>query len=601
MTAPRICWWVSILCVPTFLIWIVMFGALPWGFRPYWQVIVEAEQNRPTKSVTTRNTTPGDPDGYMGSAACAHCHREIYMDFSRTRMGRSLTSVTPALIKTLPIPGTMYSQSLDRHFEVFSQNGKLFESEYQTGAEGQEVFRNTHEIVWIIGAGANGFGGLIRRGDYLFEAPLSYYSNLGKWDLSPGYELNDIGFNRPIQGICISCHSGRPRILDQSTGKFDAVAFSQMGIGCENCHGPGALHIRAMRTPNSPHGGSQIVNPGRLSADLENDICMSCHEGGDSRVLRQEKTYQDFRPGTPLDDTVSILTIARKRDDPDDSDHVQHYYEMSMSRCFRESSGQLRCATCHDPHVEPSKEEAPGYFNGKCLGCHANRACTLAQESRRKTTPADNCIECHMPHRDVPETAHTSLTNHRILVRPGEPWPAPGPRETLTSLPEVIHLNRVSGRADDLPLLGQLEALRQISNRRPEYSKPYLTLLDELGRTIPDDASVQLELGRRDLEAGQTQSAIEHLEHSLELDPLQAMAMGYLSNALAQQGHTSEAIAAAEKAVGQDPYNPLLQKTLIDRLIAGKQYPKAQAAMERYVKDFPEDGLMRQMLAIARQ
>jgi predicted Zn-dependent protease len=206
-----------------------------------------------------------------------------------------------------------------------------------------------------------------------------------------------------------------------------------------------------------------------------------------------------------------------------------------------------------------------------------------------------------MPHRDVPETAHTSLTNHRILARPGEPWPEIASQENMQSLPEVIHLNRVPGRNADLPLLGQLEALRQISERRPEYRKSYVALLDESGRTTPDDASVQLGLGSKDMDTGLTQNAIEHFERSLEFDPLQGMTLGYLSNALAQQGQTAEAIAVAEKAVAQNPYNPLLQKTLIDRLIAGKQYQKAQAAMERYVKDFPEDGLMRQMLVIANQ
>jgi Flp pilus assembly protein TadD len=591
----------SMLSVSTFLIWIVILGGSLWGFRPHWQMTVEAEQNRPTKTIAKRKTALVDADGYVGSSECAHCHLDIYTDFSRTRMGRSLTPVTPALIKTLSLPDTIYIQSLNRHFEVSSQNGKLYQTEYQTEGDEQEIFRNTHEVEWIMGAGANGFGGTVRRGDYLFEGPMSFYTKLGKWDLSPGYEQNDIGFNRPIQGTCISCHSGRPRPLDQITGKFDAVAFTQTAIGCENCHGPGAAHIRAMRTPHSPHGGSQIVNPGRLSANLENDICMSCHEGGDSRVLKPGKTYQDFRPGTPLDDTLSILMIPRKRGDPDNSDPVQHYYEMATSMCFRKTSGQLRCATCHDPHIEPSKEEAPAYFNEKCMGCHTDRSCTLPVESRRQTAPVDNCIGCHMPQRDVQHLSHTSLTNHRILARQTEPWPETTSQETMQSLPGLLHLNRVPGRNEDLSLLGQLEALRQISERKPEYRESYLTLLDKAGRTNPDDASAQMQLGRRDMEVGQPQNAIEHFDRSLELDPQQPMTLGYLSNALAQRGQIAEAIAASEKAVEQDPYSPLLQKELIERLIAGKEYPKAQAAMERYVKDFPEDDFMRKMLSIAKQ
>ena len=601
MTAPRICWRASICCIRLFLIWIVILGSLLAGLRPNWQVIVWAKQNRPTKAKSTISAAQPSPDGYAGSAACARCHTEIYASFSRTRMGRSLMPVTPALLKTLPIPGTTYSASLDRHFEIFQKNGQLFQSEFQTGTDGKEIFRNTQQIEWIIGAGANGFGGLTRRGDFLFEAPASFYSKTSKWDLSPGYEFKDLGFNRPALAGCISCHSGRPRPADQTTGKFASAPFSQTAIGCENCNGPGTAHIHAMNAPLTSHGGSQIVNPSRLNADLENDICMSCHEAGDSRVLKQGKTYQDFRPGTPLDDTLSILLVPRKREDVDDSDHVQHYYEMSMSKCFRATAGQLRCATCHDPHVEPTAEEAPAYFNQKCMDCHANRTCTLPAQARQKTTPADNCIGCHMPQRDVPETAHTSLTNHRITARPGEPWPEEAFKQTSPSLPDLVHVNRVPGRDENIPQLSLLEAYREISERKPEYVAPYRKLLDDLEQQGPGDATVQLALGRRDLQAGDAQRAIEHFQHSVQLDSQSAAAFGYLSQALEQRGRTLEAIAASEKAASLNPYDPLLQKALIDQLIAGQQYDKAQFAMEHYVKEFPEDSMVRQMLAIVKQ
>jgi len=50
-----------------------------------------------------------------------------------------------------------------------------------------------------------------------------------------------------------------------------------------------------------------------------------------------------------------------------------------------------------------------------------------------------------------------------------------------------------------------------------------------------------------------------------------------------------------------DPFDPLLRRALIDQLIAAQQYAKATEAMESYLKDFPEDSLVRQMLTIAKQ
>jgi hypothetical protein len=601
MTAPRVCWRASIHRIPQFLVWITFLCSTFVGLWPQWQVIVWAKQNRPTKRNVTNSSAQSSSNGYAGSGACAHCHAEISKTFSRTRMGRSLMPVAPASLRALPIPAAVYSASLDKHFDVSQQGGHLFQTEYQTGPDGKDVFRNKQQIEWIIGAGANGVGGLVRRGDFLFEAPLSYYSRAKHWDLSPGYELKDIAFNRPVFAGCISCHSGRPRPLDQTTGKFAAEPFSQTAIGCENCHGPGAAHIRAMNAKDGASGGAHIVNPSRLNAELENDICMSCHEAGDSRVLKPGKSYQDFRPGTPLDDTFSILLVPRKRIDADDTDHVQHYYEMSMSQCFRSTAGQLRCATCHDPHVEPTAEETPAYFNQKCMDCHASRTCTLSAEARQRTMPANNCISCHMPERSMPETAHTSLTNHRIVARPGEPWPDAAFNQTTTALPDLVHLNRVPGRVDEIPALSLLEAYYEISERKPEYLTSYRKLLDDLEQRSPDNANVQLSLGRRDLQSGETQRAIEHFERSLQLNPQQAAAYGYLSQALEQRGRTPDAIVASNKAISLAPYDPLLQKALIDQLIAGREYDKAIAAMDHYLSYFPEDGFMRQMLTIAKQ
>ncbi len=474
----------------------ISWGLL-WQFQSSRRSIVEAQQNRSTSAEATPNPAQPAFAGYLGSAACARCHSDLYTSFSRTRMGRSLIPVTPGIVKTLSIPGSIYSQTLIGISEAFSKDAKLYQSEYQTGPDGKDIFRNSRQIDWIIGAGQNGYGALVKRGDFLFEAPLSLYAKTGGWELSPGYESRDLGFNRLILPGCLFCHSGRPIPVDETTAKLEAAAPAPSAIGCENCHGPGAAHVETMSTKNSPLHGPQIVNPGRLTAYLENDLCMSCHEDGDSKVLRPGRSYKDFRPGTPLDDTFSILMVPPNRDNPEDSDHVQHFYAMSMSKCYRESGGQLRCATCHDPHIEPTATEAPTHFNKICADCHAKKICTLPMPARQATSPPDNCIGCHMPRREAPEIAHSSLTNHRILARPGEPWPEAAYRQTTPELPDLIHLNPVAGRADQFPLLSLLDAYSQLVDRKPEYRASYQKVLSELAKTDPNHATVQFAFGRK--------------------------------------------------------------------------------------------------------
>ena len=104
--------------------------------------------------------------GYALSHACARCHQGIYTSFSKTDMGRSIVAVTPALLQSMHLPQSLYDKTLDRHFEVYASDGALYQSEYATNPEGSEIFRDTQRLDWIIGAGANGFGGIVKRGDF---------------------------------------------------------------------------------------------------------------------------------------------------------------------------------------------------------------------------------------------------------------------------------------------------------------------------------------------------------------------------------------------------------------------------------------------------
>jgi hypothetical protein len=553
---------------------------------------------------------------YVGSGACSRCHLEIANHFAKASMGRSLTRITPDFLKTLPIPASYYDTKSDHHFDVYAEDGKLYQTEYQTSASSStaapskttDVFRTTHEMQWIIGTGENGFGALLLRGDYLFQAPLSYYSKPAQWRMSPGYENGDQGFNRAIVAGCIFCHSGRQLPVAGSAGKYENPPFTQTSIGCENCHGPGSAHVEAMGDGESYDKGKDptIVNPARLSSRLSDDICMSCHQEGDTRILQPGKTYQDFRPGTPLDRVLAILMVPPTRQNPPQDDHVQHYYSMILSKCYRGSAGlpqekQMRCTTCHDPHVEPASAEAPAYFNAKCMSCHTVQSCTAPAAVRQQTQPADNCIACHMPKREGLVIGHTSLTNHRIVARPDEPFPDETFKMTTDALPDLIHLDSVPGESAPPPAITLLQAYNQLKDQKPAYAASYLKVLSELEKTEPNNAVVQVALGHQALTGGKLDEAEQHLQATLQLNPAQPMVYVDLSAVADQKGQSADAVSMAQKAVLLDPFSQPLQKTLIARLISAKQYPEAIAAMEKYLVNFPEDNLMRKMLAIAKE
>jgi tetratricopeptide (TPR) repeat protein len=546
-------------------------------------------------------SAPGT-DGYLGSDACGQCHAQIFRQFSKTSMGRSMSLVTPELLQQIPTSVSLYDEKLDRHFEVHLQDEKLVQSEFQTDANQTEIFRDTHRLDWILGSGANGFGGILQRDGVLFQAPLSFYSKPKTWGLSPGYEFGDYGFNRPILAGCIFCHSGRPRPVAATSGRFEDPPFAELAVGCENCHGPGAAHrSAALAGANvANHKSLHIVNPARLTPALANNICMSCHQTGDVRVLKPGKTYQDFRPGTPLDDTLSILITPPTRESPPDVDHLEHYYSMTLSKCYRASRGNMRCITCHDPHIEPTEEAAPKYFAQKCMQCHSDLSCRLNLEARQHTIPPDNCIACHMPKRDIQVIRHSSITNHRILAKPDEPFPDITFQQTTAALPDLIHLNPAPGhQSDELPLLSLLQAYGELSATHSEYVPRYSAVLAKLEVSQPGNSQVQSGLGHRDLQQGKYAEAIQHLQRSLQIGPPQANVYQDLAEALAKLGRLDESIAVLRSGIAVDPFHPILQKNLVLRLIQTKNYDEAKTAMVHYLEVFPQDSFMRHMLELA--
>jgi hypothetical protein len=506
-------------------------------------------------------------------------------------MGRSMTNASDALeLKRVAAPVVLFSAKLNRYFKVYREGASSYQAEYELNAAGETVFEAKQKLEYVIGSGVNGYGFIVRRGDYLFEAPLSYYSQVQKWGLSPGYESLDYGFSRPVPPNCLACHSGQPDPVLGRQGLYRDPPFRELAIGCENCHGPGQLHVaeRAKGIPVASSEDLSIVNPARLPARLAEEICMNCHQSGDARVLQPGKNYLDFRPGAWLDDTVSIIKMVPARDEPD---LLNHHSALRGSKCYQASGGKLTCLNCHDPHAKASREDARAHYRSKCMTCHSEASCRLPIRSRVERL--DDCVSCHMPKRDVTGLPHSALTNHRIRTSHSQGHTEPSQELSV----DITHFNRPPGEArKDLSPLTLLKAYGELMYREPRFRQRYLVLLKQLENSSPNDSFVQVALGRialRESEPDSNARAIERLSKGIELGSTLSAAYQDLAEALSRAGRTEDAVGILRRGIALEPYAPVLYKVLVQQYIKLRWYSQAKQTAKTYIDIFPQDSFMR--------
>ena len=172
--------------------------------------------------------------------------------------------------------------------------------------------------------------------------------------------------------------------------------------------------------------------------------------------------------------------VPPRRDSPQ-TDLLEHYFSMTLSKCYRSSGGRLSCITCHDPHVESAAQDAPAYYRTKCLSCHTEKSCALPVGIRQRKTPPDDCAGCHMPKRDVQVIAHAVLTNHRIVAQAEEPYPDAAFHMTTPQMPDLVQLSAIPGKRDEpaSPLI-LLQAYGQLMTPNPQYRERYFALAKRL-------------------------------------------------------------------------------------------------------------------------
>ena len=102
--------------------------------------------------------------GYMGSRACAGCHRKIYERYPSVAMSHSMSLANQAA----PLadgPVTVFSAKLNRSFRS-TATAPMCTRSNRKRCGGQTVFKTVHSNSNIaVGSGVNGYSYAVRRGE----------------------------------------------------------------------------------------------------------------------------------------------------------------------------------------------------------------------------------------------------------------------------------------------------------------------------------------------------------------------------------------------------------------------------------------------------
>ena len=221
------------------------------------------------------NTRPGV--AYVGDAVCNRCHAEIAETFRRHPMGRSLAPISESAGTAggEGPEGSTEFEAAGSRFVVERRGRQVIHRETRTDEHGRILAQVEAAVQYAVGSGTRGVSFLLERDGRLYQSPISWYSQERRWAPSPGYEHDNLHFNRPIEPNCLFCHTNRVEPVAGSANRYREPIFRGHTIGCERCHGPGELHARQAGLVDGRD--PTIVNPRHLEPALRVDVCVQCH------------------------------------------------------------------------------------------------------------------------------------------------------------------------------------------------------------------------------------------------------------------------------------------------------------------------------------
>jgi predicted CXXCH cytochrome family protein len=375
---------------------------------------------------------PATGAAYLGSPACQECHEDQFATWKKSLHVQMTRPIAEARVAGDFSPGTRLTQN-GRTYRMESRGGKYF----ITVAHGDRP-AETFEIHYTLGA--RRFQGYLSRlpDGRIYVLPVFWRTDTAEWiDYAVIGPVPDGPHDyRQIWNVnCVNCHATNLAPNYSLEAATYATTWTEMGIGCEACHGPGSDHVRLMRQdaargvtaagvrPTDPEYGARlhIFSPRTAPKRQTFDACAYCHGNKNNRFL-------GFTPGERYEDYALPFLLSEPIPDNDPQgdywpdgrpNRFNRPQALTLSGCFRK--GDVTCTDCHRMHGsenDHSLKVPAARTDLLCTQCHqklnapgGSSVATAGPAMSAHThhaadSPGSRCIECHM-----------SDVNWRLLTR----------------------------------------------------------------------------------------------------------------------------------------------------------------------------------------
>jgi predicted CXXCH cytochrome family protein len=385
---------------------------------------------------------------FLGSESCKSCHEDQYASWKKSLHVQMTRPIDEARVLGNFKPGTRF-EKYGRSYTMDTRGGRRFvkigrdtkdqrlrpqptllvqgsRQPSQTAAASEtwgsaSVKEEEFEVHYTLGA--RRFQGYLSRlpDGRIYVLPLFWHVDTGQWidfkEITPMPEESDAAHDiRQIWNVnCFNCHATNLAQNFDTATKTYRTSWTEMGIGCEACHGPGREHSNRMRAwkAGETHKPAAlgVVSPRTASPRQIFDTCGYCHGN-------KTNYFPGFRAGDRYEDYALPFLISQPipPEDPQGDfwpdgrpNRFNRPQAITATGCFLK--GKVTCTSCHVGHAARNDHALKlplEQSNGLCTQCHSgfdDRA--LSAHTRHKTDSAGSrCVECHM-----------SDVNWRLLTR----------------------------------------------------------------------------------------------------------------------------------------------------------------------------------------